>query len=257
MSLLDTLLGRTREVRSRDDQLIALSTAAVTLQADLGLVPSGQAGIVVRPIESEAYRQAGAGLAGLLEIAGRETGATISERTDGYGYRWVAIADDSLADLVSTAYEVSIELRDAGFGDQVLAAAFGFRDADGRPVFWLYSFKRGAFYPFAPAPDGRTHDSAQELRLAAAIGRELPVEPDQTRWYPMWGMPLDGAPSDAPGHGTAGTAGQASDAQSHGSDTDARGDSAHDHTGNNEHHPNRDSQGHGCSSDDSRREHRC
>ncbi len=198
MNLLQTLFGSTRRPPSREEQLIALSTAAVTLQAELGLVPTGQAGIVIRPIDSEEYRRAEAELAGLLEIAGRETGATITERSDGYGYRWVVIADDAIADLVSTAYSVSLQLRDARFGDQVLAAAFGFRDAGGRHVYWLYNFKRAAFYPFVPQPDATTRDTAHELQLAAALGRELPVESDQGRWYPMWGMPLDGAPPARP-----------------------------------------------------------
>ena len=194
MSFLDTLFGGTRQPRSREEQLIALSTAAVTLQAELGLVPTGQAGIVIRPIDSEEYRQAETELAGLLEIAGRETGATISTQNDGYGYRWVVIRDDTIADLVSTAYSVSLQLREARFGDQVLAAAFGFHDGGGRHVYWLYNFKRAAFYPFVPQPDAATRDTAHELQLAAALGRELPVEADQTRWYPMWGMPLDGTP---------------------------------------------------------------
>ena len=198
MNLLQTLFGSTRRAPSREEQLIALSTAAVTLQAELGLVPTGQAGIVIRPIDTEAYRRAEAELASLLEIAGRETGATIIERDDGFGYRWVVITDDAIADLVSTAYSVSLQLRDAGYGDQVLAAAFGFQGAGGRHVYWLYNFKRAAFYPFVPQPDGATRDTAHEMQLAAALGRELPVEADQGRWYPMWGMPLDGAPPARP-----------------------------------------------------------
>jgi hypothetical protein len=198
MSILESLFGGTRRPPSREEQLIALSTAAVTLQAELGLVPTGQAGLVIRPVDSEEYRRAEAELAGLLEIAGRETGATITEQNDTYGYRWVVITDDEIADLVSTAYSVSLELRDAGFGDQVLAAAFGFQRADGTHVYWLYNFKRAAFYPFVPQSDGATRDTAHELQLSAALGRELQVEPDQARWYPMWGMPFDGAPPARP-----------------------------------------------------------
>ena len=233
MSLLDTLFGGTRQPRSREEQLIALSTAAVTLQAELGLVPTGQAGIVIRPIDSEAYRQAEAELAGLLEIAGRETGATVTTQNDGYGYRWVVLADDAIADLVSTAYSVSLQLREARFGDQVLAAAFGFRDAGGRHVYWLYNFKRAAFYPFVPQPDGTTRDTAHELQLAAALGRELPVEADQTRWYPMWGMPLDGAPPARPPGLAGASASGTADAEAH-----------HSHDNDMTRHGGGD--GHGC-----------
>lgn len=232
MSLLSTLFGGTRRPPSRDDQLIALSTAAVTLQAELGLVPTGQAGLVIRPIDSEAYRQAEADLAGLLDIAGRETGATITSRNDAYGYRWVVIADDAIADLVSTAYGVSLQLRDGGFGDQLLAAAFGFADSSARHVFWLYNFKRAAFYPFVPQPDGATRDTAHELQLVAALGRELPVEVDQARWYPMWAMPLEGAPPARPAV-TGPGAGQAD--RPHHSDDDHRVTTDHP-----------TSHGHGC-----------
>lgn len=198
MSILESLFGGTRRPPSREEQLVALSTAAVTLEAELGLVSTGQAGLVIRPIDSEEYRRAETELASLLEIAGRETGATITERNDAYGYRWVVLADDAVTDLVSTAYGVGIELRDAGFGDQILAAAFGFKSVDGRHVYWLYNFKRSAFYPFVPQADGATRDTAHELQLAAALGREVRIEPDQARWYPMWGMPLDGAPTASP-----------------------------------------------------------
>ena len=230
MNLLQTLFAGTRRPPSREDQLIALSTAAVTLQAELGLVPTGQAGIVIRPIDTEAYRKAEADLASLLEIAGRETGATITERDDSFGYRWVVIADDAIADLVSTAYSVSLELRDAGYGDQVLAAAFGFGGPGGRHVYWLYNFKRAAFYPFVPQPDGATRDTAHEMQLAAALGRELPVEADQGRWYPMWGMPLDGAPPARPVGAAPGPAAAAASTAEplHPRDDSSRHGSGHD-----------------------------
>ncbi len=236
MSLLDTLFGGTRQVRSREEQLVALSTAAVTLQAELGLVPSGQAGLVIRPIDSEAYRRAESELARLLEIAGRETGSTITERSDAYGYRWVVVSDDAIADLVSTVYSVSLQLRDAGFGDQVLAAAFGFRAADGRHVAFLYNFKRAAFYPFVPGADGATRDTAHELQLAAALSRELPIERDQTRWYPMWGMPLDGAPPARPAGSPEVLPGHEGHAGAHPVSSDH-----HDHQGGH-------GTGHGCGS---------
>ena len=231
MKLLDTLFGVTRRPRSREEALINLSTAAVTLQAELGLLPTGQAGLAIRPLDSEEYRRAEAELASLLEIAGHETGATITERTDSYGYRWIVIADPAIADLVSTAYSVSLQLRDARFGDQVLAAAFGFRDAVGRHVFWLYNFKRAAFYPFVPQPDGTSRDTAHELQLAAALGRELPVEPDQTRWYPMWGMPLYGAPPARPPVTAQDSTPRAAGAEPvHAHDDDSRHGEGHGHS---------------------------
>jgi hypothetical protein len=66
---------------------------------------------------------------------------------------------------------------------------FAFQDADGQPVFFVYSYKRGSFYPFAPRGDER-RDNALELRLQAALSKEMPIEPQLERWYPVWGAPL-------------------------------------------------------------------
>ena len=67
-------------------------------------------------------------------------------------------------------------------------AARGRRPTPGR-CFLVYLYKRGTFYPFAP--DGPEHrDNELELRIRAVVGADLPVEPDLTRWFPLWDMPL-------------------------------------------------------------------
>ena len=65
-----------------------------------------------------------------------------------------------------------------------------FRDEAGKPVYWIYNYKRGAFYPFVPAGGGQQRDSERELRLKAQIGAELPIEPELERWFPLWGIPI-------------------------------------------------------------------
>ncbi len=53
-----------------------------------------------------------------------------------------------------------------------------------------YNYKRGSYYPFVPAGGEQKRDSERELRLKAQIGRELPVEPELERWFPLWGIPI-------------------------------------------------------------------
>jgi hypothetical protein len=53
----------------------------------------------------------------------------------------------------------------------------------------VYLYKRGTFYPFAPRP-GERRDNELELQVRAAVGGELPVEPDLTRWFALWGVPI-------------------------------------------------------------------
>ena len=60
MGLLDTLLGRTKPVKPDLDALFALPSAAVGLQASLGLTPTGVGSVCVKPAE-------GGGFAGLRE----------------------------------------------------------------------------------------------------------------------------------------------------------------------------------------------
>ena len=57
-------------------------------------------------------------------------------------------------------------------------------------VYWIYNYKRGAFYPFVPARGDQQRDNERELVLKAQIGAELPVEPELERWFPLWGIPI-------------------------------------------------------------------
>jgi hypothetical protein len=92
-------------------------------------------------------------------------------------------------DLVVGITGVSRALETGGYGERVLAAVFAFTE-DGRPVYWIYNYKRGAFYPFVPAPGEQQRNSERELQLKAQIGKELPVEEELERWFPLWGAPL-------------------------------------------------------------------
>jgi hypothetical protein len=63
-----------------------------------------------------------------------------------------------------------------------------FADGSGRRLGLVYLYKRGTFYPFAPTGD-QQRDSAYELQVRGALGADLPVEADLSRWFPVWGAP--------------------------------------------------------------------
>ena len=77
-----------------------------------------------------------------------------------------------------------------GFGERVLAAVFPFEDSQKRPVYLIYNYKRGAWYPFVPAPGDKQRAMERELQLKAQIGNELPIEAEIERWFPLWGAPI-------------------------------------------------------------------
>ena len=189
----DVLLGRTRPVKSQVEKLFAMATAQLTLETAHQLRPTGRAGICFRPVSSSEFTRLETELKDLLKLSGRESGTAVRTQTDSFGFQWVEIDDADFDDLVATVHLVSLTLHDGGFGEQLLAAVFRFDGPKG-PVFWIYNYKRGAFYPFIPqggtSGTSRARDNAAELRLANVMGRELPVEQDFERWYPLWGIPV-------------------------------------------------------------------
>ena len=55
MKILDILFGRTQPVQSKLERLFAISTAYITLTAELQLQPSNRAGVCFRPLESGQF----------------------------------------------------------------------------------------------------------------------------------------------------------------------------------------------------------
>ena len=118
-----------------------------------------------------------------------DTGTAVESSADEYGYRWLIFRDPDFEDLVVALNTISTQLQESGYGDRLLAAVFPFEDK-GQTVYFIYNFKRGAYYPFIPAPGDQARDSERELRLKAQVGAELPFEEDITRWFPLWEIPL-------------------------------------------------------------------
>lgn len=192
MGILDTLFGRTKPVKSKSEQLFAMATASVTLQTKLDLVASEAAGIVFRPVESSFFRQAEEELNDLLKLSSKESSITAETQTDNFGFRWIILHDKAFEDLVATIHMVSLTLTDKGFSEQLLAAVFRLNQADAgnRPVYWVYSYKRGSFYPFIPQGSGERRDNAAELHFATIMDGELPIEKGPEYWYALWGIPF-------------------------------------------------------------------
>ncbi len=100
------------------------------------------------------------------------------------------LADSEFDDLVVGVNAVSDALQSGGYGERILCAVFSFEDAQKRPLYWIYNYKRGAFYPFAPSGGEQRRDTERELRVKAQLGAELPVEAELERWFPLWGAPI-------------------------------------------------------------------
>ncbi len=188
MGIRDILFGHKELKAASPDRLFALSTAAVTLDAELGLAPAGVAAVCFKPLSAGAFAAAEHDLGELLDAAARDSGSEISRNGDEYGFQWIVVRDPELEDLVTTVHLVTSELVAKGFGPQLLASVFRFEDGV-RPVYIVYAYKRGAFYPFVPV-DGKQRNNARELELKAKLEDELPIEEDLSRWFGLYDLPL-------------------------------------------------------------------
>jgi hypothetical protein len=189
LGLLDTLLGRKKLKEAARERLFALSTAAVTLDTELGLRPAGAAAVVFKPLSAGEFDQAERDLRELLDAVSLECGSRVERTQDTFGYTWIVVRDPDVEDLVNAVHLVGSELEARGFGPQLLAAVFRF-DGGRDPVYFVYGYKRGAFWPFVPKGEGQDRDNARELELKAKLDRELPMEPDLSRWFGLFGAPL-------------------------------------------------------------------
>ena len=189
MGFLDSILGGRKKLQNANaDRLFAMATAQVTLETSLNMRARGQAAIVFQQINNADFKQILTDSEELIKSAAADTGTTISQQADDYGYQWMVFSDPDFDDLVTAVNTVASELQAGGYGDRVLAAVFAWDDG-GQAVDFIYNFKRGKFYPFVPKP-GKTRDTEYELRVKAQLEHDLPFEPELERWFPLWDAPL-------------------------------------------------------------------
>jgi PspAB-like protein len=191
VGFLDVLRGKRKlKQPAPTDRLFAMTTANVTMELEMGLKGAGKAAIVFQPLATADFESIVRDMEEVVRGTGSDAGTTIETTDDEFGYRWMILADPDFEDLVVGLNAVSTALEAGGYGDRILCAVFAFRDEHQRPVYWIYNYKRGAFYPFVPAAGEQQRDNERELRLKAQIGAELPIEPDLERWFPLWGIPI-------------------------------------------------------------------
>ena len=189
MGLRDVLFGKKKLSGPARDRLFALVTAAVTLETEIGLRSAGAAGVCFKPLSAGDFVRAENELQELLDKVAVESGSRLERREDAFGYTWIIVRDPELEDQVTTIHAVGSGFEEAGFGTQLLAAVFKFEGGKD-PVYWVYGYKRGAFWPFVPTGEGQERDNAEELELKAKLEKELPIEQDLSRWFGLFGAPL-------------------------------------------------------------------
>jgi hypothetical protein len=190
VGFLDVLTGKRKLAKPAPDRLFAISTAYVTMETGLGMNSRGAAAIVFQPLSTADFESIVRDMEEVVKATATESGTTVTSSDDSYGFRWLVLRGSDFDDLVVGINAVSTALEGGGYGERVLCAVFAFEDSRKRPIYWIYNYKRGTFYPFAPAGGDERRDNERELVLKAQIGKELPVEQELERWFPLWGAPI-------------------------------------------------------------------
>lgn len=193
MGLFDSIremLGTRAEADATRDadpeDLWGMSTAYLTMAAELDFEPLGTAALCFGDVDSTDFASTVDDVMAILERGETETGTEYALESDDHGYQWVVLHDDDPEDLVTSIHFAADTFIEREYGSRLLAAVFGFeRVRDGKTAYWIYSFRRGTFYPFAPSGD-HERDHRTEFKLESVLDGELEVEDDEAYWYPLW-----------------------------------------------------------------------
>ena len=196
MGLWDALRGRRTTSAPNLDDLFLVPSAAVTLQASIGLTPTGEGSVCFRSAAGAAFEEIQTEVVALIE-ADPET-PEVEVTTDSFGFTWLSIERDAddVPGLCTDLHAVNTALETQGFGDGLLCSLVPFRASGGARVGLVYLYKRGTFYPFAPSRQpggqsggGQQRDNLLEIQVRDALAGELPVEQELSRWLAVWGAP--------------------------------------------------------------------
>ena len=190
MGLRDTIFGRTKQVAPKLDNLFALPSAALTLETELDLVTSGEAGLCFKSGSGESTITTDKDITDLLDFDESEK---VTITTDDLGFKWLVVKDPDLEGLVTRIHGANTSMVEHGLGPRLLCAVFGFvaKTPPGEgSVRLVYLLKQGTFYPFAPTGLSK-RDNELELRVRSFIGDDLPMEKDLTRWMALWNLPVN------------------------------------------------------------------
>jgi signal transduction histidine kinase len=195
VGFLDAILGRSTPPPADLDALFRVPSAAITLQAALGLVPTGDGSVCFRAAAGPAFADAQREVLDLL--AATPDAPQVHVSTDGFGFTWVEVdrpphdpAGGDLGALCTDLHAVNTTLEAAGFGTALLCTVVPFADSSGRRAGLVYLYKQGTFYAFAPAagtaPADRRRDDLLELGvtgtgLRVAIVRAVTATQDDQR----------------------------------------------------------------------------
>jgi hypothetical protein len=188
MGLWEVMRGRTQPRRNNLDALFHVPSAAITLQTALGFEPTGTGSVCYRSAAGAAFAQTQADVLALIRDDAEAPDVEVTQ--DDFGFTWLVVAGDKedVPGLCTDLHAVNTTLELNGFVSGLLCSMVPFANASGQRFGLTYLYKQGTFYPFAPQ-DQQRRDNLLEIQIRDLLGNDLPLEPQLSRWMPLWGAP--------------------------------------------------------------------
>jgi hypothetical protein len=200
VGLFDIITGKRKLDKPAPDRLFAISTAYVQLETGLQIVSRGSAALVFQSLATADFGSIVREAEEVVRSQAADSGTKVDTSEDSYGFSWLILRGPDFDELVAGINAVAGSLEGGGYGERLLCAVFAFEDERKQPLYWIYNYKRGAFYPFVPkgaggsawsaVPTAQQRDNEREFQLRAQLGAELPIEQELERWFPLWGIPI-------------------------------------------------------------------
>ena len=99
-SILGTRAESDATRRADPEDLFGMSTAYITMEADLGYTSVGEAALCFSSVDSTDFAETVRNVEAILEAGAEETGTGFETAEDDHGYHWVVLEDPDFEDLV-------------------------------------------------------------------------------------------------------------------------------------------------------------
>ena len=123
---------------------------------------AARAAVVFKSLSSGEFVRVENEIQQLLDVAAaRVRVARSSARTDEFGFEWLDRRDDDFEDLVTTVHLVGLGAQGRAASGSSSSLRTSASTAASTPVYFIYGFKRGAFWPFVPTGEDKERDNAR------------------------------------------------------------------------------------------------
>ena len=172
--------------------LFSLSSAQITLETKLNLKSTGKAAIGLKNVSGRVFAETVEEIRSFLDVSKTDSDISYRVINDAYDYLWIVIQSGKVEDIISSISAVGQTVHDRGFSNQLFVAIFQFRNYNNNNKndhYLVYNFASNKFYPFVPVSKNE-RDNEIEREIFETIVNEMPIERDDSLWYPIWNLKL-------------------------------------------------------------------